>query len=408
MANDICIRETLSGLKFLLAEEQEVFVIYDENASWVAQEVVEAIRKADGPTAVRSCIGLETSEEEKTMETVLALERQLLEADATRGALLVAVGGGITTDLVGFTAAIYKRGVRYANVPTTLLAMVDASIGGKTGVNLDDYKNMLGAFRMPEFTYLCPEPLRTLPERECKAGLAEMLKTFLLADGPLYGEAVRFFATAQNDRGAGAKMAQNAPGTAEMATCGAKMAQNAPGTAEMAACGAKMAQNAPGTAEMATCGAKSAPNAPGVQRFIEAAARIKAQIVERDPLEGGERAKLNLGHTFGHAIEHEAREKGADITHGEAVAMGILLAARVSEGAGIAPKGLADRLARDFAAIGLPTESPFPMEDLVAAMHKDKKATGRQVKCVLPEAPGKVSLQEMTPEQAYDCYLAAK
>ncbi len=371
MANDICIRETLSGLKFLLAEEQEVFVIYDENASWVAQEVVEAIRKADGPTAVRSCIGLETSEEEKTMETVLALERQLLEADATRGALLVAVGGGITTDLVGFTAAIYKRGVRYANVPTTLLAMVDASIGGKTGVNLDDYKNMLGAFRMPEFTYLCPEPLRTLPERECKAGLAEMLKTFLLADGPLYGEAVRFFATAQNDRGAGAKMAQNAPGTAEMATCGAK----------------------------------SAPNAPGVQRFIEAAARIKAQIVERDPLEGGERAKLNLGHSFGHAIEHEARQRGTDISHGEAVAMGIILAAELSERLDVAQKGLSAQLEADFTRLGLPVESPFPVEDLVEALRKDKKAApGGQVKFVLLRAPGDVVLQELP----YDCYLHTK
>ena len=354
MANDICIRETLSGLKFLLAEEQEVFVIYDENASWVAQEVVEAIRKAGGQTAVRSCIGLETSEEGKTMETVLALERQLLEADATRGALLVAVGGGITTDLVGFTAAIYKRGVRYANVPTTLLAMVDASIGGKTGVNLDDYKNMLGAFRMPEFTYLCPEPLRTLPERECKAGLAEMLKTFLLADGPLYGEAVRFFATAQNDRGAGAKLAQNAP---------------------------------------------------GVQRFIEAAARIKAQIVERDPLEGGERAKLNLGHSFGHAIEHEARQRGTDISHGEAVAMGIILAAELSERLDVAQKGLSAQLEADFTRLGLPVESPFPVEDLVEALRKDKKAApGGQVKFVLLRAPGDVVLQELP----YDCYLHTK
>lgn len=357
MANDICIRESLVGLKPLLAGEQEVFVIYDENVSWVAQEVVEALREAGGQMAVRACIGLETSEEEKTMETVLALERQLLEADATRGALLLAVGGGITTDLVGFTAAIYKRGIRYANIPTTLLAMVDAAIGGKTGVNLDGYKNMLGAFRMPMFTYLCPEPLRTLPERECKAGLSEMLKTFLLADGALYGETVRFFAAAQNDRG---------PCT------------------------------------------ETAYLVHGLEPLIAKAAAIKAQIVTEDPEEHGIRAKLNLGHTFGHAIEHEAREHGADLAHGEAVAMGILLAAQVSEGIGLAQKGLTQSLIRDFQAVGLPTESPFPMETLVAAMHKDKKATGEKVKFVLLEAPGKVVLQEMIPEQAYDSYLAAK
>ena len=369
MANDICIRKSLAESGLLLSGEKEVFVIYDENLFWVAQEVISSLREACGEAAVRGCIGLETSEEGKTMETVLALERQLLEADATRGALLVAVGGGITTDMVGFTAAIYKRGIRYANIPTTLLAMVDAAIGGKTGVNLDGYKNMLGAFCMPEFTLVCPQVLQTLPERECKAGLAEMLKTFLLADGALYREAVKLFSAAP---------------------C------------------ANPALFAHGEGETTRPCAKPALFAHGEAEFIGRAAEIKAAIVQRDPLEHGERAKLNLGHTFGHAIEHTAREKGADISHGEAVAMGILLAARVSEGAGIAPGGLTSELTRDFSAVGLPTPCPYPLQELVVAMHKDKKAIGRQVLFVLPQTPGKVVLKEMTPEQAYDCYLAAE
>lgn len=321
-----------------LQAEPELFVVYDANVAWVASQLTEAL-------PVRASMALETSEEGKTLETVQALERWLLQEDASRGALLLAVGGGITTDLVGFAAAIYKRGIRYANVPTTLLAQVDAAIGGKTGVNLDDYKNMLGAFRMPECTVLEAAFLRTLPEREWRCGLAELLKTFLIGDGPAYAALVSSLKSAQNE------------------------------------------------------------DEEGIEDDIRRAAAIKAQIVTEDPEEHGIRAKLNLGHTFGHAIEHEARQKGADITHGEAVAMGILLAAELSERLGVAQKGLTAQLRADFTAVGLPTESPYPVEDLVEALRKDKKAvTGGKVKFVLLRAPGDVVLQELP----YDCYLHTK
>jgi len=315
-----------------LQAEPELFVVYDANVAWVASQLTEAL-------PVRASMALETSEEGKTLETVQALERWLLQEDASRGALLLAVGGGITTDLVGFAAAIYKRGIRYANVPTTLLAQVDAAIGGKTGVNLDGYKNMLGAFRMPECTVLEAAFLRTLPEREWRCGLAELLKTFLIGDGPAYAALVSSLKSAQ------------------------------------------------------------------MEDDIRRAAAIKARIVAEDPEEHGVRAKLNLGHTFGHAIEHEARLHGADITHGEAVAMGILLAAELSERLGVAQKGLAAQLRADFTAVGLPTESPYPVEDLVESLRKDKKAvTGGKVKFVLLRAPGDVVLQELP----YDCYLHTK
>lgn len=332
-----------------LQAEPELFVVYDANVAWVASQLTEAL-------PARASMALETSEEGKTLETVQALERWLLQEDASRGALLLAVGGGITTDLVGFAAAIYKRGIRYANVPTTLLAQVDAAIGGKTGVNLNGYKNMLGAFRMPECTVLEAAFLRTLPAREFRCGLAELLKTFLIGDGPAYAATVSSLKSAQIEDEEGKK----------------------------------------GTSSL-----KSAQMEDDIRR----AAAIKARIVAEDPEEHGVRAKLNLGHTFGHAIEHEARLHGADITHGEAVAMGILLAAELSERLGVAQKGLSAQLKADFTAVGLPTESPYPVEELVEALRKDKKAVaGGKVKFVLLRAPGDVVLQELP----YDCYLHTK
>ena len=332
-----------------LAHEPEVFVVYDQNVAWVA---------GDMPWPA---LAIETSEARKTMDTVLDICRWLMDAGASRNALVLAIGGGITTDIAGFAAGIYKRGIRYANLPTTLLSQVDAAIGGKTGVNLDGYKNMLGVFRMPEVTFLCADVLRTLPRREFLSGLAELLKTFLLADGAAYEKALAAI-----------------PSTTE-------------------------APSVLGPAHFGTTCTVEAHSVLGLGPWIAKAARIKADIVERDPYEKGERAKLNLGHTFGHAIEHEARLRGDDITHGEAVAMGILLAARLGESLGISEKGLAARLKADFQAAGLPTDCPYPLETLKEAMGKDKKALGSgKVKFVLPVKPGQVVFHEMNP---YDLHF---
>ena len=321
----------MADVAAFLRKEPELYVVYDENVASLAREVLAAL-------PVKGSFGLKTSEERKTLETVQGLCRQLLEAGASRNAYLLAIGGGITTDMTGFAAAIYKRGIRYANLPTTLLAQVDAAIGGKTGVNLDGYKNMLGAFRMPEYTFLCADVLKTLPPRELRAGLAELLKTFLIGDAEAYEQAVRCFADAQND----------------------------------------------------------------ISGLITKAAQIKADIVAQDPEEHGIRAKLNLGHTFGHAIEHEAQKEGDDIHHGEAVAMGMILAARLSERIGLAPEGMEKKLRADFKALGLPTDCPYPLENLAAAMALDKKAAEGHVKWILLEAPGRVIIKEMTVKEAMD------
>ena len=316
----------IADLSARLAGEREVYVVYDRNVEWVAGFFDFAQNDKDGAAikAGTRSMAIDTSEERKSMDTVMEICRWLLERNASRKALVVAVGGGITSDLAGFAASIYKRGIRYANVPTTLLAQVDAAIGGKTGVNFLEYKNMLGAFHMPEFTAICPEVLKTLPERQIRAGLAEMLKTFIIADADAYSRAVSSGKSAQNPDG----------------------------------------------------------------DLILKAAAIKEAIVERDPFEKGERAKLNLGHTFAHAIEHKALERGDDILHGEAVAIGIIMAAEMAEREGVAEKGLAARLRADFESLGLPTECPYG--DLEEAMRKDKKAEGGKVKYVLPVEIGKV------------------
>ena len=312
----------IADVKIHLSSEPEVYVVYDRNVAWVVK---------DFPW---KALPIETSESRKTLETVEGICRWLVEQNASRSALILAVGGGITTDMAGFAASIYKRGIRYANLPTTLLSQVDAAIGGKTGVNLDGYKNMLGAFRMPEATFISADVLRTLPQRELRSGLAELLKTFLLADGKAYETALLHGVT---------------------------------------------------------------------QELILKAARIKEDIVGRDPFEKGERAKLNLGHTFGHAIEHAS---AGSIPHGEAVAMGIILAARLGESLGISTIGLSRGLKADFEAAGLPTDCPYPLETLKDAMAKDKKALGGgKVKFVIPVTPGEVVFHEMNP---YDLHIDTK
>lgn len=267
------------------------------------------------------------SEEEKTLATVERLTTQLFDLQADRTTFLLGVGGGITTDLVGFTAAIFKRGLPFGFVPTTLLAQVDASIGGKNGVNFDRYKNMLGTFRQPEFVYIDTDFLQTLPLRQLRCGAAEMLKTFLLADKRAYEEAVKVFRAEK-------------------------------------------------------------PQVP--QWLVGRAGEIKQALVAQDPEDHGVRRLLNLGHTFGHAIE----KCSTQYEHGEAVAIGIALAARMAVEKGLMATEEADRIVDDLRAVGLPVEPPVSAEELRSAILQDKKRTGERLWFVLPETIGKATLWE--------------
>ncbi|MBR6423781.1 MAG: 3-dehydroquinate synthase [Bacteroidales bacterium] len=267
-------------------------------------------------------------EEEKTLATVERLVAELLALQADRSTMLVGVGGGITTDITGFTAAIYKRGVPCGLVPTTLLAQVDAALGGKNGVNFDRYKNMVGTFREPAFVYVDTDFLQTLPPRELRCGAAEMLKTFLLADAEAYEAAVAVF---------------------------------------------------------------SGPHPEQVpERLIRRAAEIKLGLVEQDPEDRDVRQLLNLGHTFGHAIEKCSDQ----YLHGEAVSIGIVMAARLACEKQLLDPETAARIARDFAACGLPVEPPVPEAALCEAILQDKKRTGETLRFVLPVAIGKAILWE--------------
>ena len=267
-------------------------------------------------------------EEEKTLATAERLASQLLDLQADRDTMLIGVGGGVTTDLTGFVASIYKRGLRFGLVPTTLLAQVDAAIGGKNGVNFDRYKNMLGTFRMPEFVYIDTDFLQTLPRRELLCGAAEMLKTFLLADAHAYEEAVAHF------RG---------------------------------------------------------PDPERIPEWmVRRAGEIKSRFVEEDPEDRGVRRLLNLGHTFGHAIE----KCTSQYAHGEAVAIGIVMAAALAVEKGLAEPDLAGRIRSDFQSIGLPVDPPVPEAELRTAILQDKKRTGTVLRFVLPVKIGQATLWE--------------
>lgn len=352
-----------------------VFVVADRQVKSSAEQVVKAHeeQKLEGTLPHPSnLLLLDVSEENKSMSTVLEICKWLMDNDAGRNALLLAIGGGITTDMAGFAASIYKRGIRFAYVPTTFLSQVDAAIGGKTGVNFENYKNILGVIRQPEFTYICPEVLGTLPYRDFLSGAAELLKTFIIDNaGNNYEKAVEVLSEIHEsiDR--------------------------------------KQA---------------IALHLAEIEELAAAAARIKAGIVERDEFECGERRKLNLGHTFAHAIESVSMSGryGAEsgISHGEAVAMGMIMAAKASERYyNLAPENsmrpesiagqkdtegesLSSRLARDFSRCGLPTECPFPPESLSVAMKKDKKAENGIVHFVLIRAIGDVRIVDLPVESA--------
>jgi 3-dehydroquinate synthase len=299
---------------------------------------------------------IEASEKDKTLETVMEICSWLLEKGADRDALVLAVGGGITTDMVGFAASIYKRGVRFAYVPTTLLSQVDAAIGGKTGVNFEKYKNILGVIRQPEFTYMTSSVLSSLPYRDFMSGAAELLKTFIIEDKGNYESACRFLSRSSDEKSWREAMSRH-----------------------------------------------------DISGLISAAASVKAGVVSRDQFEKGERRKLNLGHTFAHAIETLAQQRGMDITHGEAVSMGMIMAAELAERLGVCQPetidvvaGLAKRLEADFRSCGLPIDCPFSIDEMADCMKKDKKAEGGKVHFILPQAIGDVVIVDLTVQQVVE------
>ncbi len=375
----------LDGFADFTLEGHKLFLIYDSdgNVEGHAHALSWRVDFA-GKFPVKG-----VSEERKNMDTVLEICRWLLASGADRNSVLVALGGGILLDIVGFVAGIYKRGVRCIYIPTTLLAQVDAAIGGKTGVNLDGYKNILGVFRQPELIYICRRPLATLPDDVFRDGLAEMVKTFIIDNG--------------------------------LPNCGG----TPPSAGDTDLSVGRVGQLLKVVRRLNEIGGFSMATTELKDEFcglVASAVGVKAGIVERDELEGGERRKLNLGHTFAHAIEYVSHSRAAisvdglrndvssaegsglsggtalngGISHGEAVAMGLAMAARLSVRLGVAEPQVERDVVGALEVCGLPTVCPYPIEDLLGAMSKDKKAEGDKIHFVLVRSIGDVVIKDLS------------
>ncbi|APV49125.1 3-dehydroquinate synthase [Betaproteobacteria bacterium GR16-43] len=291
-------------------------------------------------------LAIPDGEAHKDWKSLDGIFQGLLAGGADRGTVLVALGGGVVGDVAGFAAATYQRGVPFIQVPTTLLAQVDSSVGGKTAINHALGKNMVGAFHQPLAVVTDTATLATLPPRELSAGLAEVVKHAFIADAGflewMEGNAKRLVA-----RDAGAL-------------------------------------------------------AYAIRRSCE----IKAAVVAADERETGVRALLNFGHTFGHAIE-AAMGYGRWL-HGEAVGAGMVIAARLSAAQGRIPAADADRVKRLVGALGLPEAPPaIALEDWMTHMTRDKKNEGGRVTLILLDALGKAAVSRDTPRAAIEAVLRA-
>lgn len=273
-------------------------------------------------------VAVPDGEAHKTLSTATALYGELLAGGCDRSSLVIALGGGVIGDLAGFVAATFMRGVALVQAPTSLLAMVDASLGGKVGVDLPQGKNLVGAFKDPLAVFADTETLRTLPPVEWRCGLAEALKAGLIADPPLVEHLL-------------------------------------------------------------------AHGPDPIEDVIARAVRVKKQVVEQDRLESGVRAHLNLGHTFAHAIEGVS---GYAWKHGEAVALGLVAAARLSVRRGLAAPDLAATVERAVTALGLPARySGLQPAALWDAMRHDKKFRGGSARFVLLREVGAPCVADDVP-----------
>lgn len=366
----IVTSDSIKGLSACLEPFRSVFAVIDKNIPVNAQ-LMEILKAKNA--GIRY---INPSEETKTIETVMDICSWLLESGADRDAMILAVGGGITTDMVGFAACIYKRGVRFAYVPTTLLSQVDAAIGGKTGVNFEKYKNILGIIRQPAFTYICPQLLESLPKRDFLSGAAELLKTFIIEDNGNYQKAADLFFDIQSEFHLEVMMY--------------------------------------GKDEKTQWRELLKKHRKTLTALIAAAANIKAGVVSRDQFEKGERRKLNLGHTFAHAIETLAQNESSTlpaeeqhfpsgVTHGEAVAMGIVLAARLADryyrNDSNETTALESKISNDLWDCDIPCYCPYSIEEMAETMKKDKKAEGSVIHFVLPKSIGEVETVELTVEE---------
>jgi 3-dehydroquinate synthase len=332
-----------------LLARHRVAVLTDETVAALHLDALRAGLAEAGITCV--ALALPAGEATKSWPYLARAVEWLLEERVERGDLVVALGGGVIGDLGGFAAAILRRGVRFVQIPTTLLAQVDSSVGGKTGINTQQGKNLVGAFHQPSLVLADIGVLETLPARDFLAGYGEVVKYGLLGDAGFFEWLER-----------------HGPALAT---------------------------------------GDAALRAEAVRRSVE----MKAGIVERDETEQGERALLNLGHTFGHALE-AATGYSDRLLHGEAVAIGCQLAVDLSARLGLCAQEAPGRVAAHLAAMGMrgrladvPGELPGP-EGLIALMGQDKKVVAGRMRLVLMRAIGSAFVTDAVPPEALHAVLA--
>ena len=328
------LASTLAGDSALLVSNETVAPLY-----------AERVRAALGDARVTECV-LPDGERYKNLATLERVFDAAIDGGCDRDTTVVALGGGVVGDMAGFAAAVYQRGVAFVQVPTTLLALVDSSVGGKTGVNHPRGKNMIGAFHQPRAVVADTETLDTLPDRELRAGLAEVIKYGLIADRPFF-EWLEEHVEAILDRDPAA-----------------------------------------------------------LARAVEQSVRNKAAIVAGDEYEHGNRALLNLGHTFGHAIETATGYE--TWLHGEAIAAGMCMAGRLSERLGRIGTPDRERIEAIFRRARLPVEPPaIGARRMHELMSHDKKARGGRLRLVLLDAIGAARVIADPPADALAAVLAA-
>jgi shikimate kinase/3-dehydroquinate synthase len=311
---DEVVRRGLSG---------PVTVVSDEHvAGFYAERVLKSLRLS-GLQA--SLFAIQAGEEHKNITSVQAMWQAFLECGLDRGSTILALGGGVVGDLAGFAAATYLRGVRWVVAPTTLLAMADSSLGGKTGADLPQGKNLIGAFYPPQLVLADPQVLDTLPQRELRSGMAEVVKAGIIGDARLFELCCSGWGAVNSHR----------------------------------------------------------------DEIVKRAMAVKIQVIQDDPYEKGRRACLNLGHTLGHAIEHAS---GYRLSHGESVAIGMAVEARLAEKLNLAEAGLAQMIRACLEALGLPVAIPGELERdrILGAMQLDKKRSHGKLRFALPARIGEV------------------
>ena len=336
----IAIEKDFSMLRELMIKElspngRKVCIVTDSNVAPLYLKEVEEI--CAGVFGAVTCFVMEAGEENKTLDVVREIYKLLIEKHFDRKDYLMALGGGVVGDLTGFTAATYLRGIAFVQVPTTLLSQTDSSIGGKTGVDFDSYKNMVGAFHMPSLVYMNMSTLSTLPGRQFSSGMAEVLKHGLIKNERFYTWLIDSF-NEINDR-----------------------------------------------------------EPEVLEEMIYESCLIKKAVVEKDPREQGERALLNFGHTLGHAIE---KHKNFKLYHGECVALGCVCAAIISYHRQLLSAEECYEIRDMFMPFGLPiTIDDMDIEEVIRLTKSDKKADGDTIRFILLKKVGKAFIDRTVTDE---------